>query len=80
MAAPHFSTPFHDTNHIVIPYAEHGLSLARWLGCGVELWAPQPDGTRVSLAADYTGGTYATDGTLTLDLLTRRSGVVDLWP
>jgi hypothetical protein len=81
---PHtrFSKSFTDTDRIVITQAEHQVPLEcllRLRDYRIVLYALLPDGTRVSLDADHCGGGVDSAGTLTIQLLTRRSGIVELW-
>jgi hypothetical protein len=83
MAAERYLQEFRDTAHIVLHATEHHLSPAElgyeWIA---KLYALHPDGTpnaQVSLDADRCWPAHVDgNGTLTIQLLTPRSGVVCL--
>jgi hypothetical protein len=81
MTAQPFSKVFTDTDRIVITQAEHQQSWSSLHTCRSVLYPRRLDGTldrAVTLAYDRV--TVGEQNTVTIHLLTPRSGVVELWP
>jgi hypothetical protein len=73
---------FTETTHIEIPQSVHQIPRLR-LDFGLKLFARKPDGMPdLTIPLDHEIKTtgFDEDGTLTIKLLTPRTGVVCVWP